>query len=127
MICFKLSTSTEATITYFLSATASKSGRASKKPVRAPEISKCDYCSTHAYSYITDRRGARLPIRRTFTHRNIIYNSVPIYMADRMDFVTDECIGSLHYYFTDESANEAAEVIEAYRNSAVRNGDIKRL
>lgn len=93
----------------------------------APEISKCDYCSTHAYSYITDRRGARLPIRRTFTHRNIIYNSVPIYMADRMDFVTDECIGSLHYYFTDESANEAAEVIEAYRNSAARNGDIKRL
>lgn len=94
---------------------------------KAPEISECKYCDTHAYSYITDRKGARLPVRRTTAHRNIIYNSVPIYMADRMDSVTDGSMASLHYYFTDESAHDAADVIEMYRNAALPNGDIKRL
>lgn len=93
----------------------------------APEISKCSYCASHEYSYITDRRSARLPVTRTFRHRNVIYNSVPIYMADKTDAVLPTAIGDLHYYFTDETAGEAAEIIQAYKDGTPHTKEVKRL
>ena len=94
---------------------------------KAPEISKCAYCDTNAYSYIVDRHGAKIPVRRTFTHRNILYNSVPVYMADKLSTVTGGVIGDLHYFFCDETATEAFEVIEKYRNGDAPAGDVRRL
>lgn len=94
---------------------------------KAPEISRCAYCDENDYTYLTDRRSASLPVRRTFRHRNVIYNSIPIYMADKMDGIISSGIGDLHYYFTDESAGEAAQIIESYKNGSAHTKEVKRL
>lgn len=94
---------------------------------KAPEISKCTYCEEHPYSHIIDRHGAKIPVRRTFAHRNILYNSVPVYMADKLTAVSGGKVGDLHYFFTDETATEASEIIDKYRNQEAPEGDVRRL
>lgn len=93
----------------------------------APDISKCTYCDTKPYSYIVDRHGAKIPVRRTFGHRNILYNSVPVYMADKLSSVTGGKVGDLHYFFNDESASDASGIIENYRNGDAPSGEVRRL
>ena len=68
----------------------------------------CRYCETHPVSSITDRKGTVFPITREFQHRNVIWNSVPTYMADKP-------LSGLftHAIFTDEKAHEVDAVIEA--------------
>ena len=68
----------------------------------------CRYCETHPVSSITDRKGTVFPITREFQHRNVIWNSVPTYMADKP-------LSGLftHAIFTDETAHEVDAVIEA--------------
>ena len=58
----------------------------------------CRYCDTHKVSTLTDRTGASFPVVREFLHRNVLYNSVPTYMADKP-------LSGLfsHAIFTDES------------------------
>ncbi len=93
----------------------------------APNIDKCSYCDKEPYTYLTDRRGYRLPIRRTFGHRNIIYNSLPVYMADRAELISAELIGERHFFFTDEPAIRCAEIIDSYRVCRPFDGEMRRL
>lgn len=80
----------------------------------------CDKCK----AYITDRMGARMYCEGIFGHRNIIYNSVPIYMADRQDMLSDF---SWHFIFSDETRRECYEIIEAYKHSKPTNKSIRRI
>ncbi len=93
----------------------------------APTIEDCTLCDSVPYTYLTDRRGARLPIRRAWGHRNIIYNSVPIYMGDKPDLITSALVGERRFFFTDETSAEVASVIEKYRFSKPFEGDMRRL
>ncbi len=93
----------------------------------APGISSCAYCDTKLYSYITDRHGAKIPVRRTFKHRNVLYNSVPVYMADKLATLTGGKAGDIHYYFTDETPNKASDIIDNYRNGDSPVGEVRRL
>ena len=43
----------------------------------------CRYCDTHPYTKLADRTGAEFIVMREFPHRNVIFNSVPTYMADK--------------------------------------------
>lgn len=93
----------------------------------APAMRKCRYCDNNEYTYITDRTGAEFPLRREFIHRNVMYNSVPIYMADKLDAVIGGTVGDLHFFFTDETANQAGAVIDAYRTKAEPTAPIRRM
>ena len=77
------------------------------------EISDCDRCKKNGWGYLTDRKGARFAVRREWEHRNIIFNSVPFYMADKKDLLSKYRISGEHFIFTDESADEADKVISA--------------
>ncbi len=68
----------------------------------------CHYCDTHKVTLLTDRTGTKFPMMREFRHRNVIYNSVPTYMADK------PLQGLfMHAIFTDESAAEVDGIIDA--------------
>lgn len=82
----------------------------------------CDSCKTT----LTDRTGAKFPVFGSFGHRCLIYNSVPIYMADRgaeLDRAAD-----LHFYlFTDESPEDCDRVIRAYQEGSPSAEKIRRI
>jgi putative protease len=79
------------------------------------EISDCDKCKKNGWGYLSDRKGVRFAVRREWNHRNIVFNSVPFYMADKKDMLTKYRIGGEHFIFTDESADEADKIIDAYK------------
>ncbi|MBE6674852.1 MAG: U32 family peptidase [Ruminococcaceae bacterium] len=80
----------------------------------------CDKCK----GYIKDRQGAQLFVEGIYGHRNIIYNSVPIYMADKL---ADIAPYSHHFIFSDETQAKAYEVIEAYKKGLPTNLGMKRI
>lgn len=80
----------------------------------------CEKCKT----YLTDRTGAPLFCEGIFGHRNIIYNSVPIYMADKQEDISSY---SWHFIFSDEKRDECYEIIEAYKNKSSTSKRIRRI
>ena len=90
-------------------------------------LKKCEACGDGQFRYLTDRTGEKVPVCRQFIHRNVMYNPVPVYMADKLDAVGGGAVGDLHFFFTDETAEEAAAIVEAYRNRTPHDGKIKRM
>ncbi len=74
----------------------------------------CEKCSRVSLS---DRTGSRFSIIREWQHRNIILNSIPTYMGDKSAELKKANITHRHFLFTNESAGEAAKLIDAYFNS----------
>lgn len=64
---------------------------------------------------IADRHRVSFPVFGMPDCTNIIYNSVPIYMADKYDELCDAGISVFHFIFTDENAEQCDEVINAYK------------
>ncbi|MCL2362233.1 MAG: hypothetical protein FWC73_10525 [Defluviitaleaceae bacterium] len=58
---------------------------------------------------ITDRTGAVF-----FIHGDNLYNSVPIFMADRLDAIEKAGITYGRFIFTTEDARQVTEIINAY-------------
>ena len=67
--------------------------------------------------YIEDRKNIKFPVMRSFAHRNIIFNSVPVYMADKKDDLRSAGIDNEYYLFTDESKEEICDIINRYKNA----------
>ena len=82
----------------------------------------CRYCETHKVSKLTDRTGATFPIVREFQHRNVLYNSVPTYMADKP-------LAGLfaHAIFTDESKTAVDGIIERMEKRLPSKTKFRRL
>ena len=80
----------------------------------------CEKCK----GYIKDRQGAELFVEGIYGHRNIIYNSVPIYMADKQDDIRGF---SHHFIFSDESQREVDKIIEAYKRGLPTDMGMKRI
>lgn len=92
------------------------------------EFSDCASCEREGFLYLTDRKGVRFPVRREPPHRNIIFNAVPIYMADRADALAKNKIIGGHFVFTDETPAEIEKIIEAYKKgSAPTQKQIRRI
>lgn len=94
----------------------------------AREVADCKSCSDNNV-VLTDRRGVHFPVFRTFEHRSIIFNSVPVYMADRQNEL--ESIGACmeHFIFTVEKENEVKAIINAYKKRLPppNTAEIKRI
>ena len=79
------------------------------------------------HAEITDRTGARMYVSGSFGHRNIIYNSVPVYMADKADKLETIGTGIHHFIFSNETSNECDGVIKAYIEKAPSAKKIRRI
>ncbi len=75
------------------------------------ELYSCEECKKHDFLAIRDRKGTDFPVARAWNHRNIMYNSVPVYMEDKKDELAKFRITGGHYIFTDESKNRAEEIL----------------
>ena len=89
-------------------------------------IEDCSACKKDSFS-LTDRMGVSFPVFREYPHRNVLYNSLPTYMADRRDALAKNRLTSHHFIFTDESKGEAASVIEAYKKGLPPKGSVRRI
>ena len=80
----------------------------------------CEKCS----AVLSDRTGANMYCEGIFGHRNIIYNSVPIYMADKREKINDF---SWHFIFSSESRAECEKIIEMYEKGLPTDKRIRRI
>lgn len=86
----------------------------------------CRYCDTHRFTKLTDRTGAEFPVTREAPHRNVIYNSVPVWMCDRAGEYEKTALGA-HFIFTDETPRDVDGVIQMAKEKKSYNGKFKRL
>lgn len=93
--------------------------------IRAVSGDKC-VCQTKKTS-LRDRMGAEFPIFPADGCRSVIYNSVPVYMADKQD-VTEK-IGACrhHFIFSSETKKETDAVIEAHEKELPASYPIRRI
>lgn len=90
------------------------------------EIADCKTCDA-GRAELTDRRGVVFPVLRVPDHRNVIYNSVPTYMADAQDQLTRYRTGSWHFIFSTETPREVDDIVEAYQRSKPASPPIRRI
>lgn len=76
---------------------------------------------------LTDRMGARFPVRSIPGCRNVIYNSVPLYMADKQNKLDAVGADVWHFMFTTENADEVNAVVSAYKNGDAAKVPIRRI
>lgn len=86
------------------------------------DIYSCKQCKKHGFLQLIDRLGISFPLTRAWEHRNILYNSVPIYMADRPNELSQ--INSKHFIFTDE---DIAEISSAYNGKKAPKISVRRI
>lgn len=63
---------------------------------------------------ITDRRSVSFPVVREFNHRNIIYNSQKLFLADKRKDWEGIGLGRARILLTTESSIEAESVVDSY-------------
>lgn len=91
--------------------------------------SALDKCGCHDGSiyYLRDRKGICFPAECIKGECvNVIYNSAPIYMADRMKELSKINASYLRFDFTDESPAEIASVLKQYESGKKSNGFFTR-
>ncbi|MBQ0125629.1 MAG: DUF3656 domain-containing protein [Clostridiales bacterium] len=86
----------------------------------------CRYCDTHKFTSLTDRTGASFIVCREAPHRNVIYNSVPVWMLDKLDEYERNYLGA-HFIFTDEGAVEVDKIIDMAKKKSACKGKFKRI
>ena len=85
------------------------------------ECGNCDRCEK-GKNVLTDRMGKTFPVLRTFRHRSVIYNSVPVYMGDRKADLRRADIRGMHFIFTVETQRQIDGIIEAFEKGTPLTG-----
>ncbi|MBE6532293.1 MAG: U32 family peptidase [Ruminococcaceae bacterium] len=83
-------------------------------------------CEKCAEALLVDRRGESFPMMREFSHRNLIFNSLPTYLGDRTRELSDNRIAARHLLFTTESAEEICRVLSAHRSGLPLDTPVRR-
>ncbi len=86
----------------------------------ATDLASCKACAADR-AELVDRRGKHFPILREEPHRNLLFNSVPTYAADRPPR------GGQHFLFTTETPRQMCEVLDAYEQRLPPEYDIRRI
>ena len=98
---------------------------------RKPEDVCREICAKNAAT-LKDRLGKEFPVLREDSpkgtgHRNLVCNSLPTGMSDRMDDLARAHLHTHHYIFTVESPAEVDRVITAYRERKPLAGEVRRM
>ncbi len=75
---------------------------------------------------LRDRTNTVFPVIKS-AGRDILLNSVPVYMADKMSLLDRSGVDDRHFMFTTESRREAAAVVEAYKRGDAPRGNVRRI
>lgn len=82
---------------------------------------KCDKCGGHGM--ITDRKGTSFPVMCSFGCSELL-NSRPLYMGDRLREISN--VDFRMFRFTDETREEAEQVLLAYEKGEKPKGEFTR-
>ncbi len=75
---------------------------------------KC--CCTNDVYYLKDRKGVYFPLfTDKHTCTNVIYNSAPVYMADRLSELPGD-VASYRFIFTVETEKDIKDIYQKYKN-----------
>ncbi len=87
-------------------------------------LDKC-MCTSDAY-FLKDRKGIFFPLYTDkHTCTNVIYNSAPVYMADKINDLPSY-VKNFRFIFTVESPHEVKEIYHKYKNKEISNDDFTR-
>ena len=89
------------------------------------DLYSCDECKKQRILTLTDRKNVGFPLTRSFEHRNIMYNSVPVFMQDKKDELTKYRITGKHYIFTDEALRRVRLILSD--ESVAPEGAVRRI
>ena len=98
---------------------------------KKPEAVCREVCADNAAT-LKDRLGKEFPVLREDSpkgmgHRNLVCNSLPTGMSDRMDELSRAHLRHHHFIFTVESPSEVDKVILAYREGKPLGGEVRRM
>jgi hypothetical protein len=96
-----------------------------------PEAVCREICGKNA-AVLKDRMGKEFPVLREDSprgtgHRNLVCNSLPTGMSDRMDEVSRAHMAGHHFIFTTETPAEVDRVVAAYREGRPLSGETRRM
>lgn len=84
-------------------------------------------CTCQNPSQLSDRMGSVFPVVREFEHRNVIYNSKKLYLADKRDDIYGAGLWGIRLMFTTEGAKECVEVARSFKGEGdYRPNDLTR-
>ena len=83
-----------------------------EKPVGAPSL--------------RDRKGVIFPILQE-GGRDLVFNCIPTYMADRKDQLKAAGVRNEHYIFTTEGKRESEAILEAYQKGLATKKEVRRI
>lgn len=72
---------------------------------------------------LTDRKGYKFPVKCSNYPCVEILNPLPLFLGDRINEIKTDFI---HFYFTDESANEVEDIINRYNTNSSLDGKYTR-
>lgn len=75
---------------------------------------------------LRDRKKVAFPVMKE-GGREIVFNSVPVYMADKEDLLRKSGIYDRHFIFTTESKEEVLSVIKAHKEKKMTKNMVKRI
>lgn len=78
-------------------------------------------CNCQNPAQLSDRMGSVFPVVREFEHRNVIYNSKKLFLADKRDDIYGAGLWGIRLMFTTEGARECVEVAKSFKGE----GDYK--
>lgn len=83
-----------------------------EKPVGAPTL--------------RDRKGVTFPVLQE-GGRDLLFNCIPTYMADRRDQLKAAGVRNEHYIFTTEGKRESEAILEAYQKGLATKKEVRRI
>lgn len=89
------------------------------------DLYSCEECKKYGLLGLRDRRNAEFILTRAFDHRNILYNSVPVFMQDKQDELIRYRVVGEHFIFTHESVETAEAILSGI--SMTCRGSIRRI
>ena len=72
-------------------------------------------CKCQTPALLSDRMGSTFPVVREPEHRNVIYNSRKLFMADKNDELCGAGLWGIRLMFTTEGARECVQVARRYK------------
>lgn len=89
------------------------------------EKRKCSACTSSVF--LQDRRHAEFLLTREPEHRNILWNSVPVYMADKREILQKISTDFVRFLFTDETQEQCVQILHAYKEQRAPVGQVRRI
>ena len=86
----------------------------------------CRFCDGGRFTPLFDRVGAEFVICREKNHRNVLYNSVPVWMADKQRAIMHDGLFE-HFIFSDENREKIKKIIDAFVCGKAADGAFRRI